>query len=71
MQNFKLYLSIILRMKTEGWQISDKIRRCPLDLEVLSAANSFDIKKYRSQNFREDSYSRWSHGPSLIFKYVF
>jgi hypothetical protein len=38
-----------------------------LDLEALNDALSFEIKKYRGQNFREDSYSyaRWSHGPSL------
>jgi hypothetical protein len=36
-----------------------------LDLEVWNDALSFEIKKYRGQNFREDSYARWSHGPPL------
>jgi hypothetical protein len=36
-----------------------------LDLKVLNDALSFEIKKYRGQNFREYAHVRWSHGPSL------
>jgi hypothetical protein len=47
-QNFMLYLSILLRVRSNGWQIYDQIRRCPflstlLICEISTFWNCFQI----------------------------
>jgi len=57
LQPFPVFASAFFESKLE-WAKN-------LDLEVLNDALSFEIEKYRGQNFREYGYTRWSRGPSL------